>query len=289
MGKAGQGRRMGAGTVSRPECRVAPAFSHDLLLGNTLGISSMAQIVHPCFDRGCVCSFLAMIASIPPKPKRSTKVQSAKAHTVVIIDDHPMIREHLGHLLVRQLKLNVCGEAANTRDGLELIERTGPDLAIIDVKLPGPCGLELVKDIVTRKLKTRTLVLSMHDEELYAERAFKAGANGYITKENVSSEIVEAIRQVMNGNLYYSSGVREKLHGKVEHFGGKDLESLTDRELEVFQMLGHGKNTREIATELGLGASTVETYRSRIKGKLKIRNAAELYQRTGLWVQENGG
>jgi len=225
-----------------------------------------------------------MMSDRVPKPRKSRN-----AHRVVIIDDHPMIREHLGHLLVRQLGLIVCGEAANTREGMEVIERTEPDLAIIDMKLPGSCGLELVKDIAARKLKTRMLVLSMHDEELYAERALRAGANGYITKENVSSEIVHAIRRVMDGQVYASSLVVSNLGQKVERLEQTKLDALTDRELEVFQLLGHGKNSREIADTLRLGTSTVETYRSRIKGKLEIRSAAELYQRAALWVQEHGG
>jgi DNA-binding NarL/FixJ family response regulator len=208
---------------------------------------------------------------------------------VVIIDDHPMIREHLGHLLVKQLGVVVCGEASNNRDGMELILDTEPDLAIVDMKLPGTCGLELVKEIVARRLKTRVLVLSMHDEELYAERAFKAGANGYITKENVSSKIVGAIKQVMEGKVYASDVVTAKLFDRLERIAKGEMDVLTDRELEVFQLLGRGKNAREIAAELRLGVSTVDTYRSRIKTKLGLRSAAELYQRAGLWVRENGG
>lgn len=200
-----------------------------------------------------------------------------------------MIREHLGHLLVKQLGVVVCGEASNNRDGMELILDTEPDLAIVDVKLPGTCGLELVKEIVARRLKTRVLVLSMHDEELYAARAFKAGANGYITKENVSSKIVGAIKQVMEGKVYASDVVTAKLFDRVERIAKGEMDVLTDRELEVFQLLGRGKNAREIAVELRLGVSTVDTYRSRIKTKLGLRSAAELYQRAGLWVRENGG
>ncbi len=199
-----------------------------------------------------------------------------------------MIREHLGYMLVKQLGVIVCGEAANVRDGIELILQTQPDLAIVDMKLRGSCGLELVKDIAGRHLRTRVLVLSMHDEEIYAERAFKAGANGYITKENVSSMIVHAIQQVMEGKLYASDSVLARLHEKVERLGKTELDVLTDRELEVFESLGHGKNTREIAATMALGVSTIETYRSRIKCKLGIRSAAELYHRAGLWVRENG-
>lgn len=228
-------------------------------------------------------------ADVPGEKARARRRRSQARHKVVIIDDHPMIREHLGHLLVRQLGVIVCGEASTTREGLDLVKKTQPDLAIVDMKLRGSCGLELVKDIVSLRFPTRILVLSMHDEELYAERAFKAGANGYITKENVSSKIVGAIREVMDGKIYASPVVMEKIFDRVERIGKSELDILTDRELEVFQLLGRGKNTREIASELGLGMSTVETYRTRMKAKLGLRSAAELYQRAGLWIRENEG
>jgi DNA-binding NarL/FixJ family response regulator len=143
--------------------------------------------------------------------------------------------------------------------------------------------------VVSLNLGTRILVLSMHDEDLYAERAFKAGANGYITKENVSSEIVHAIRQVMKGETYASDAIKAKLAEKVEHLAEGELSLLTDRELEVFLLVGRGKDTRKIAADLGLGTSTIETYRSRIKRKLNIFNPADLYLRAALWVREHGG
>jgi DNA-binding NarL/FixJ family response regulator len=232
-----------------------------------------------------------MIAATPLKPAVKTKRPSGRrrGQKVVIIDDHPMIREHLGHMLVKKLGVIVCGQGSSVQEGSKVILETQPDLAIIDMKLRGSCGLELVKEIVARRLNTRVLVLSMHDEEIYAERAFKAGANGYITKENVSSTIVGAIQQVMEGKIYASDVVTAKLFNKVERLAKTEMDVLTDREFEVFQLLGRGKNTREIAGALSLGNSTVETYRCRIKGKLGIRSAAELYQRAGLWVRENGG
>jgi DNA-binding NarL/FixJ family response regulator len=229
----------------------------------------------------------------PDSPQTESGPKRAKprhrGHKVVIVDDHPMIREHLGYLLMKQLGAVVCGEASNSREGMEVIVNTEPDVAIVDLKLPGVCGLELVKEVTARRLKTRVLVLSMHDEELYAERAFKAGANGYITKENVSSEVVSAIEQVMDGRIYASEAVAARLFDRVGRLARTELDLLTDRELEVFLHLGHGKNTREIASELMLGPSTVDTYRSRIKTKLGLRSSAELYQRAGLWVRENGG
>jgi DNA-binding NarL/FixJ family response regulator len=223
------------------------------------------------------------------KPSRSNPSPPNRAYRVVIVDDHPMIRDYLAQLLVEELGVIVCGQAGNAKDGLDVIQRTRPDLAIVDIRMPGVCGLELVKEVAALKMNTRILVLSMHDEELYADRSMKAGAHGYITKENVASEVVQAIQQVMDGKTYCSPGITENGGGQAGHLDSSQLKSLTDRELEVFILLGHGKNTREIAAELGLGISTVETYRSRIKRKLNIRSAAELYLRAGLWVRENGG
>jgi DNA-binding NarL/FixJ family response regulator len=223
------------------------------------------------------------------KPSRSNSSPPKRAYQVVIVDDHPMIRDYLALLLVEELGVIVCGQAGNAKDGLEVIQRTQPDLAIIDIRMPGVCGLELVKEVSALGRKTRILVLSMHDEELYADRSMKAGAHGYITKENVASDVVQAIQQVMDGKTYCSPGIKDNGGGQARHLDPSQLKNLTDRELEVFILLGHSKNTREVAADLSLGVSTVETYRSRIKRKLNIRSAAELYLRAGLWVRENGG
>jgi DNA-binding NarL/FixJ family response regulator len=211
---------------------------------------------------------------------------------VLLVDDHPMFRDHLAHLINRDLGMTVVGEADNVRDAMALIRSTRPDIAIVDITLRGASGLELVKDIKAAELPVGVLVLSMHDEELYAERALRAGAKGYITKNEASTEVIDAIRRVSAGEVYASSRMTTKLLGRLgdgkgdaEAFG---VESLADRELEVFQMLGRGMSTREIAQELGLGDSTVETYRSRIKEKLGLRSAAELYLRAGQWVREQG-
>jgi len=211
---------------------------------------------------------------------------------VLLVEDHPMFREHLAQLIDRNLGMVVCGEADNIQDAMILIDEKQPDIAIVDLSLKGSSGLELIKDIKARQAKVDVLVLSMHEEELYAERALRAGAKGYITKNEASAEIIEAIRCVMNGEVYASRKVTAKL---LERFTQKnispeinELAPLADRELEVFQMLGRGKSTREIAKELNLGDSTVETYRSRIKDKLNLRSAAELYLRAGQWVRDHG-
>jgi DNA-binding NarL/FixJ family response regulator len=221
--------------------------------------------------------------SAKPKPAR-----------VLIVEDHPMFREHLIQLITRELGVTICGEADNNRDAMTLLEKEKPDIAIVDLTLRGgSSGLELLKDIKALGLEVQVLVLSMHDEDLYAERALRAGARGYITKNEASSEVVKAIRCVLEGEIYASHRVTARLLQRMSQkrttastLAGVD--TLADRELEVFQMLGRGKSTKDIATALNLGDSTVETYRARIKDKLQLRSAAELYLRAGQWVRDNG-
>lgn len=221
-----------------------------------------------------------------------TETKNAKSYKVLLVEDHPMFREHLGQLINRELGMSVCGEADNIKDAMRLIEKTQPDIAIVDITLRGSSGLELLKDIKAQGLNINVLVLSMHDEELYAERALRAGAKGYITKNEASTEVVKAIRCVMQGEVYASKQMTARLLERMTHRrAGSDIigmETLADRELEVFQMLGRGKSTREIAQTLNLGESTVETYRARIKEKLQLRSAAELYLRAGQWVRDHG-
>lgn len=203
-----------------------------------------------------------------------------------------MFREHLGQLIDRDLGMSVCGEADNIRDAMDLIHATRPDIAIVDITLRGSSGLELLKDIKAQGLEINVLVLSMHDEELYAERALRAGAKGYITKNEASTDVIKAIRCVMQGEVYASRQMTARLLERITQRRTPSvltgMETLADRELEVFQMLGRGRSTREIAQSLSLGESTVETYRSRIKEKLQLRSAAELYLRAGQWVREHG-
>ncbi len=211
---------------------------------------------------------------------------------VLLVEDHPMFREHLTQLIKRDLGMTICGEADNIRDAMNLIVEQKPDIAIVDITLRGSSGLELLKDIKAQNIELNVLVLSMHDEDLYAERALRAGAKGYITKNEASTELINAIRCVMKGEVYASRQLTTKLLERMTQKRGPadiiDLATLADRELEVFQMLGRGKSTREIAQALNLGESTVETYRARIKEKLQLRSAAELYLRAGQWVRDHG-
>ncbi|MBK8091181.1 MAG: response regulator transcription factor [Verrucomicrobiaceae bacterium] len=218
---------------------------------------------------------------------------SARGCKVLLVEDHPMFREHLAQLITRELDVIICGEADNIRDAMRLIEEHRPQIAIVDITLRGgSSGLELLKDIKALGLDVNVLVLSMHDEDLYAERALRSGARGYITKNEASSEVVQAIECVLKGEVYASKRVTSRMLERITQkragaeFAG--LETLADRELEVFHMLGRGKSTRDIAQMLNLGDSTVETYRARIKDKLGLRSAAELYLRAGQWVRDHG-
>lgn len=201
-----------------------------------------------------------------------------------------MFREHLAHLIERDLGLEICGEADNILDAMQLILRSKPDIVVLDISLRGSSGLELLKDLKAHGIEVKVLVLSMHDEELYAERALRAGARGYLTKNEASAGVIDAIRQIMAGAVYASKSVTARLLERltkkrgVPEVGG--VASLADRELEVFELLGRGRNTKEIAAALNLGASTVETYRARIKAKLQLRSLADLYLRAGQWVRE---
>ena len=209
---------------------------------------------------------------------------------ILIVEDHPLFRAMLVQLIDQELGMTVCGEADNIKDALRLIEGTHPDAAIVDLTLPGSSGLELIKDLKARDLRLPVLVLSMHAERLYAERVLRAGARGYITKEESPAEVVAAIRTVMDGRIYVSQRVNWTILERLGHVGKavqpSGFDSLSDREIEVFQLVGRGLNSREIAGRLSLGATTVDSYRARIKEKLEIRNAAELYQRAAQWVTE---
>ena len=209
---------------------------------------------------------------------------------ILIVEDHPLFRAMLVQLIDQELGMTVCGEADNIKDALRLIEGTHPDAAIVDLTLPGSSGLELIKDLKARDLRLPALVLSMHAERLYAERVLRAGARGYITKEESPAEVVAAIRTVMDGRIYVSQRVNGAILERLGHVGKavqpSGFDSLSDREIEVFQLVGRGLNSREIAGRLSLGATTVDSYRARIKEKLEIRNAAELYQRAAQWVTE---
>lgn len=219
-----------------------------------------------------------------------TEISPGKKKRILIVEDHPLFRAMLVQLIDKELGMMVCGEASNIKDAMALIEQTRPDAAIVDLTLEGSSGLELIKDVKARKIRLPVLVLSMHEEGLYAERVLRAGAKGYISKNESPAEVIEAIRKVMAGRIYVSERVTGAILGRLgqadKAMEPSGVDILSDREIEVFQLVGRGLNSREIAARINLGASTVDSYRARIKDKLGIKNAAELYQRAAQWVTE---
>ena len=214
---------------------------------------------------------------------------SKKKARVVIVDDHPLFRERLSELIHHELDMEVCGEAEDAQQAFDLIRDTSPDLAIVDISLKGSSGLELIKSIKTLPIGVPILVLSMHDESLYAERALRSGATGYITKYESADNVLLAIRRVLAGEVYLSgkttSVFLKSLTAEVKSVP-QPLDRLTDREFEVLELIGRGHTTRQIAEALQLGVATVDTYRARIKEKMNFRTATELQHFAIRWVRE---
>lgn len=208
---------------------------------------------------------------------------------IVVVDDHPLMRKGLVMSLEAETDLTVCGQASNAEDAMGVVEAQNPDLLIADISLPGMSGLELIKQIHAIRPQLKTLIVSRHDESLYAERAIRAGAKGYVMKLEAPDVMVKAVRRVMNGGIYVSEEINERLLlGMVsghETLAQSPLEILSDRELEVFELTGRGYGTREIAERLHLSVKTVESYRARIKTKLNLSSAAELMQHAVQWVE----
>ena len=212
---------------------------------------------------------------------------------VLIVDDHPVVREGVRRRIDRQDDMEVCGEAETRADALALVASTKPDLVIVDLGLKDSSGLELIKDIKVREPGLPMLVLSMQDEAVYAERALKAGAGGYVMKHEATDKVVLAARQVLAGKVYLSeklsSDFLDVLFGRKSEPGTSPAELLTDRELEVFELLGRGLATRQIAEQLHLSIKTIEAYREHIKDKLKLDGANQLLHRAFQWVQSQTG
>jgi DNA-binding NarL/FixJ family response regulator len=211
---------------------------------------------------------------------------------ILLVDDHPIVRRGLIDLIEHESDLSVCGEAENALDALDAVQKKQPDLAIIDITLKNSDGLDLVKRLSDSENPPTILVVSMHDEGLYAERALRAGAMGYVMKEEVDEKIVSAIRSVLQGKVYLSDVMRDEIlrrFARTPRTSQRTLvEELSDRELEVFQLIGEGLETREIAERLCLSVKTIDSYRSRIKMKLNIRTATELIQQAVQWKLGQG-
>jgi DNA-binding NarL/FixJ family response regulator len=207
---------------------------------------------------------------------------------VFIVDDHPIVRQGLALLINREPDLAVCGDAEEAATALRLIEATRPDLVVVDISLNGPDGLDLLKDIRTRYPALPVLILSMLDELLYAERALRAGASGYIMKQEATEKVLVAIRRILGGEIYVSDRMANKmLHrfvGNAPLGDRSPVAGLTDRELEVFRLIGEGLGTRQIAEKLHISVKTVESYQAHIKDKLALKNSRELVQRAIQWT-----
>jgi DNA-binding NarL/FixJ family response regulator len=208
---------------------------------------------------------------------------------VYIVDDHPLVREWLANLLSREPDLVVCGEAADARTALSEVERLQPDVVIVDITLSSGSGLELVKDIGRTSPRSVSLMLSMHDELVYAERALRAGARGYVRKRDTTRKIIMAIHEVLSGRLFLSDELKTLLAEKLVDGGtlATHVRRLSDRELEVFSMLGGGSGSREIADSLGISMKTVQVYCSRIKEKFHLETHNELLREAFRW-RESG-
>ncbi len=212
------------------------------------------------------------------------------ATKILIVDDHPLVRQGLIGLISTQPDFEVCGEASGISQARQIADATHPDVAIIDITLEDGSGIELIKDLSASYPEIKLLVLTMHDELLFAERALRAGAVGFINKQEVSRTIVSALREILKGKLYLSQRTTERMvHlavGAKGHAEQSPIERLTDREIEIFQMIGQGLTSRQIATKLGLSPKTVDAHRERIKQRLELKNVTELTKHAVQWVLE---
>jgi len=212
---------------------------------------------------------------------------ATKKKTVFVVDDHPIVRQGLALLINREPDLTVCGEAEDAQSALQALASLSPDIIAIDISLTGPDGLDLLKDIRMRLPDLPVLILSMHDESIYAERALRAGAQGYIMKQEATEKVLVALRRILNHEIYVSERIANRMLqryiGARETARPSTVADLTDRELEVFRLIGEGHSTRQIADELHISVKTVESYQAHIKEKLSLRSARELVQHAIQW------
>ena len=228
-----------------------------------------------------------------PRPKKSPPVApSPSRRRVLVVDDHPFMRAGLAQLINRQADLEVCGEAGNTADALRAVRDLRPDLVLSDLTMADRGGLEFIKDLQAADASPPVLVVSMHDEAIYAERVLRAGARGYIMKEAGGESLLGAIRQVLRGEIYVSPKqaalVLENLSGRRPRGSDSPIKQLSDREFEVFQLIGQGKSTQDISAQLHLSPKTVDVHRANIKQKLDLKDATALVRHAVRWVETQG-
>jgi DNA-binding NarL/FixJ family response regulator len=217
--------------------------------------------------------------------------QTQKKYRVLLVDDHPLVRRGVADVIARESDMELCGEASDVAEALAEMERTSPDLVVVDLSLKTGHGIELIEKIKLRDPEIKTLVSSMHDETLFAERVLRAGAMGYITKQEPPEMLVKAIRQVLRGEVYLSPRMTNRLLRRVTAGVPTDedpVQGLSNREVEVYEMIGQGLTIQQIALRLHLSPKTVETHREKIKQKLNVKNSAELNRRAVQWVLERG-
>ncbi len=218
---------------------------------------------------------------------------NASKKKILIVDDHPIFRKGLAQLISDEKDMTVCGEAEDVFSATRLISSRAPDMIIADITLKDTSGLELLKYLNDHNEEIPVLVLSMHDENIYAERALRSGARGYVMKQEMTGNVVNAIRQLLGGGIYVSRNINEKLLNRIcsgtSEISGMPVDLLSDRELEIFLLLGQGLTRKEIAEKLNLNVNTIGTYRERIKEKLGIRSSAELVTRAILWCRNEKG
>jgi DNA-binding NarL/FixJ family response regulator len=208
---------------------------------------------------------------------------------ILIVDDHPLLRQGIKQVIELEEDLRVCGEASTANDAIDLINRDKPDVVIVDITLAGNVnGIELIKSLNERFPEIKTLVLTMHDESVYAERAIRAGARGYIMKEVASKNNINAIRTILSDELYLSENISKKIIDKLVRGSadtiGISVENLSNREFEIFQLIGNGFSTKEMAKKLNLSIYTVESHKKNIKEKLKLKNSSDLVKYAIQWV-----
>src|ERR1043166_5989748 len=213
--------------------------------------------------------------------------EHGKMTRIMLVDDHPVVREGLAESINRESDLTVCAQAEDHHAALKAVETAKPDLVVIDLMLRNSSGFELIKDIHSRWPRILILVVSMHDETLYAERVLRAGAQGYITKQEATRDILLAIRRVLSGGIYLNertaSTVLSRLASKTQAVSDSIADLLADRELQVFELTGQGLSTREIAGQLHIDVKTVDTYRARIKEKLNLKSSSQMLQLAIRW------
>ena len=245
------------------------------------------------------------VKKLPAEPTRShTKMKHLRsvnqnprcdqreAKRLLIVDDHPLFRKGLEELIHSDANFAVCGEADNAAEAMEVIRKLHPDMAIVDLSLPGANGIELIKNIRAEFPSLPVLVLSMHDESLYAVRALRAGADGYVMKHEAMANVIQAIHEILNGRPYLSPAMAAQVITKFAHRqaeGENDaVERLSDRELEILELIGKGNEVRQIAKLLHLSPKTVETHRAHIKDKLDLKNSREVARFALQWLQARG-